>query len=183
MKRYRLQDNYDPAMGYGPAAMAEDDAGEWVRHDDMFVFTINEQEQTIGMRGEAYRLLADMAYQYAVDCGMANYLETRIEIRGASGEPAQQWVMTMQRCEGRTPHELRLEAEAELERLRALVRGATDDKRMDAVLYVDPRLRGDIRMRKWLHDLASPDGMPEGCEFHFSAYDMSKFFGDKNDGQ
>jgi hypothetical protein len=122
MKRYTLKDNYDPSRGYTPAEMQEDENGEWMRVDDFARIDIDENDCSITMCGEAYRILVKLAYEYAVACGMQNYVESRVEICGASGDPPEQWVMTLQRCEGNTPHELRQEAEEKLERLQKQIR-------------------------------------------------------------
>ena len=73
----------------------------------------------IGLQGGAAQILAEaLAKQYA-DNGAVNYIEMTFESRAAM--PGQRFVVTVQRCDGKTPHALRREAEAEAERLRGLL--------------------------------------------------------------
>lgn len=73
----------------------------------------------VGFQGGAAQLLAEaLAKQYA-DNGGVNYIEMTFESRQVL--PGQRFIVTVQRRDGKTPHALRREAEAEAERLRGLL--------------------------------------------------------------
>lgn len=72
----------------------------------------------LGIEGGACRLLAESFAEQFVESGALNYLEMTLESRRAM--PGERFVVTMQRCAGKTPHQLRAEAERELAELRKL---------------------------------------------------------------
>jgi hypothetical protein len=71
---------------------------------------------SIALEGGACRLMAEMFADQFLGSGAVNYLELKLESR--SKMPGEQFVVTMQRCAGETPHQLRAKAEQELAELR-----------------------------------------------------------------
>lgn len=69
----------------------------------------------MGMEGDGPRLLSAAFVAMYRDCGAVNYLEMTIQ-DPANGE---RFAVTVQRVEGKTPNQLRRDAEAERDHLRA----------------------------------------------------------------
>lgn len=74
-------------------------------------------DMTLGLEGGACQLLAESFAEQFLTHGSINYLEVTMQSRVKM--PGERLVVTIQRCAGKTPHQLRGEAEAELQRLRA----------------------------------------------------------------
>lgn len=65
------------------------------------------------MEGGACRLMAEAFGAMLQDSGAVNYIETTFEVGGADDLPGAGVIVTVQREEGLTPHQLRLQAEQE----------------------------------------------------------------------
>ena len=78
---------------------------------------VMESGITMGLKGGAAQLLGEMLAAQIEETGAINYLELNFTSRTIA--PNERYVVTIQKCSGRTPHQLRLVAEAELARLRA----------------------------------------------------------------
>lgn len=76
---------------------------------------------SLGLAGGAAQLLAEALTKQFADSGAVNYVE--LTFRSTRVRPGQRFVVTLQRCEGKTPHELRRAAEAEVVRLRQRLGG------------------------------------------------------------
>ena len=79
-----------------------------------------------GLEGGAARLMAEMLAEQVEESGAVNYLEARFASKHI--KPGEQYVVTVQKCSGKTPHELRLVADAD--------RDATLRQAADALLSV-----------------------------------------------
>ena len=80
-------------------------------------FAIANGGLAMGLRGGAAQLLAEMLADQIESTGAVNYLEVRFTSRTIA--PGERYLVTIQKCVGKTPHELRLAAECELARLSA----------------------------------------------------------------
>lgn len=74
-----------------------------------------------GLEGGAARLMAEMLAEQVETTGAVNYIEVRFASKHI--KPGEQYVVTVQKCSGKTPHELRLVAEEDRD---AILRHAAD---------------------------------------------------------
>lgn len=74
-----------------------------------------------GLEGGAARLMAEMLAEQIEESGAVNYIEASFTSKHI--KPGEQYVVTVQKCSGKTPHELRLAAEADRD---AILRQAAD---------------------------------------------------------
>ena len=74
-----------------------------------------------GLEGGGARLLAEMLADQVEGSGTVNYLEARFASKHI--KPGEHYVVTVQKCSGKTPHELRLAAEDDR---NSLLRQAAD---------------------------------------------------------
>ena len=86
-----------------------------------FEDAVTHWESNVEFKNHFQNLLSGMIHAAFVESKGINYVEMQME--GPDGG----YVVTIQRRQGRTPHELRREAEAELARLRAKFEGAKAD--------------------------------------------------------
>ena len=78
---------------------------------------------TLELKSDAFRLLAELAYSYGEACGMENYVEAMVKVGPLQAKDGKrEFVVTLQRLDGKTPHELRAEAERERDALREQVK-------------------------------------------------------------
>jgi hypothetical protein len=68
-------------------------------------------EMKLEMEGGACRLMAETFGTMLLESKAANYIETMFELGGVEGHPKAVILVTVQRGEGKTPHQLRTEAE------------------------------------------------------------------------
>lgn len=86
---------------------------------EVYLKKFDADTATMELKSEAFRNFAEMAYSYAEACGMKNYVEATVLIdRLAAKGGAEEFFMTLQRCQGKTPHELKVEAERERDEAR-----------------------------------------------------------------
>ncbi|UCF25210.1 MAG: hypothetical protein JSV72_07340 [Ralstonia sp.] len=80
---------------------------------------IHENSMDIGLKGAAAQIFAEAFAAQFKDSGATNYLEVHL----ASNDPAVgELLVTLQRKQGKTPHQFRREAEERLERAEADIR-------------------------------------------------------------
>lgn len=72
---------------------------------------------TIGLEGGAAGLLVEMLAQQFKDGGGTNYLQ--LSFTSSVCLPGEAFIVTVQKCAGKTPHQLRMDAETEAAALRA----------------------------------------------------------------
>lgn len=87
---------------------------------------ISSFEVNVSVQGGIAEVIADHFYNMLQESNAPNYLELRFRHQ----ESNQLILVHVQKCEGKTPHELRLEAEKEVQRLTdeiARLKGANDD--------------------------------------------------------
>lgn len=91
--------------------------------DETFVtgIAMNGGSLNAGFEGGAARLLAEMLAEQVEGSGAVNYLEAHFTSKHIN--PDERYVATVQKCRGKTPHELRLAAEADRD---AILRRAAD---------------------------------------------------------
>ena len=94
---------------------------------------------TMELKSEAFKNLAEMAYSYAEACGMQNYVEATVKVGPLQAKDGEErFFVTLQRMDGKTPHELKVEAERERDELRdqveALTASLEDEEEMVAYL-------------------------------------------------
>jgi hypothetical protein len=103
---------------------------------------------SLSLEGGGAQLLAEiLAKQYA-DSAAVNYLQ--LSFTSQHSAPGESFVVTVQRVAGKTAHELRAEAEAELDRLRAECESLTECLREcadDLESEVKARASGDLPRR------------------------------------
>lgn len=87
--------------------------------------TIDHESVTAGFKGNACAILAEALGKQLYDSGAENYIEMRFNsgVYPDGGE----LVVTLQRCAGKTPHQLRQAAEQQRDVLRAEARQMTED--------------------------------------------------------
>jgi len=71
----------------------------------------------MGLSGGAAMVMAEMLAEQYKQGGGINYIEMRFESKESM--PGQRFLVTVNRADAKTPHELRVEVEAERDRLRA----------------------------------------------------------------
>ncbi len=64
-----------------------------------------------GLEGGAARLMAEMLAEQVEESGAVNYIEAHFASKHI--KPGERYAVTIQKCSGKTPHELRLAAEAD----------------------------------------------------------------------
>jgi hypothetical protein len=74
----------------------------------------------VGLKGGAAQLFAEALAHQCESGGAVNYLECRFTSRHAT--PGERYIVTIQKCSGQTPHQLREAAERELAELRATLK-------------------------------------------------------------
>lgn len=81
---------------------------------------------TLELKSDAFRLLAELAYSYGEACGMENYIEAMVKVGPLPAKDGRgEYIVTLQRLDGKTPHELKVEAERERDELRDQVAALT----------------------------------------------------------
>lgn len=88
---------------------------------EVYLNKFDAETATMELKSEAFKNLAEMAYSYAEACGMKNYVESTVTVRvgplqAKDGE--ERFFVTLQRMDGKTPHELKVEAERERDEAR-----------------------------------------------------------------
>lgn len=81
----------------------------------------------MSLEGGVARLLAEAFCEQFIDSGAENYLEMSF---GSTKRPDMNLVVTLQRVEGKTPHQFRVEAEARAKELEELARQFTTEYAM-----------------------------------------------------
>lgn len=94
---------------------------------------LREENERLKARPE--QALSEALGERLMQSSAENYIETTFGVDGTDGDI----VVTLRRSAGKTPHELRMEAEAERDQLRAEV----ETLRKDAVRWRYVRLQGD----------------------------------------
>lgn len=89
---------------------------------EIFLKSFDADTATMEMKAEGFRVFAELAYLYGEALGMKNYIESKATIRGRAKDEG--FVVTLQRENGKTPHQLRVEADAE--RDKALKQAESD---------------------------------------------------------
>lgn len=98
-------------------ARMRDALADKVTSDTMFTgMTTGQDGLRIGLEGGAASLLAEMLAQQFKDGGGVNYLE--LSFVSSTAAPGEAFIVNVQRVQGKSPHALRAEAEAERDRLR-----------------------------------------------------------------
>ncbi|MCP1674353.1 hypothetical protein J2T57_001455 [Natronocella acetinitrilica] len=92
------------------AAFVDQEVRELLLHE----MTLDARGINMRLEGGACRLLAEAFAQQFVDAATPNYIEMSLEFRSKSVMPGERLVVTLQRLAGKTPHQLRAEAEARL---------------------------------------------------------------------
>lgn len=114
---------------------------------EVYLKKFDADTATMELKSEAFRNLAEMAYSYAETCGMKNYVEATVKVGPLQAHDGEElFFVTLQRRQGKTPHELKVEAEQERDQLR------------DQVEALTAQLAEEERMVKRLRDevLGSP---------------------------
>ena len=86
--------------------------------DETFVTGLyfSEGGVNLGVKGGAAQLLAEMLAEQIESTGAVNYLEVSFTSRHIA--PGSSYVVTIQKCTGKTPHQLRMSSEKKLAELR-----------------------------------------------------------------
>lgn len=79
-------------------------------------------QMKLEMEGGACRLMAEAFGTMLQESKAANYIETLFEWGGVEGDPKAVILVTVQRGEGKTPHQLRTEAEQERDERNQVIR-------------------------------------------------------------
>jgi hypothetical protein len=97
---------------------------------------------TVGLQGGAASLLAEMLAEQYKGSGAVNYLQLSFESRVTL--PGEAFIVTVQRVAGKTPHQLRAEAEAERDALRQYLEAAQRraESLRERVAVLEQALRG-----------------------------------------
>jgi len=86
------------------------------------IVAIDVETASLTVQNEAIQTLTEILYQHNVNLGMVNYAESRVEVTGNAKGGTEPWVLTLQRYNGKTPHELRVEAEKRIAELEAALK-------------------------------------------------------------
>lgn len=108
------------------------------------------------MQGKVIPMLADWFAEFFVRGGGKNYVEILLESEKIGG-----FTLTMQRTQGKTPNQLRLEAESALAVLRAQLAEAM------AVVGAMREAMGEEYDMRWPVDMPATDGAPQCSECGF----------------
>ena len=109
--------------------------------------TVQDGGLTMGLQGGAAGLLAEMLAQQFKDGGGINYLQ--LSFTSSVTFPGEALIVTVQKCSGKTPHQLRMEAEAEAAQLRedaVTLRAERDNARADRNALMEDAVRLDWLM-------------------------------------
>ena len=101
------------------AGLREELAQKVVDQTMLTGLTVQDGGLTMGLQGGAAGLLAEMLTQQFKDGGGINYLQ--LSFTSSVALPGEAFIVTVQKCSGKTPHQLRMEAEAEAAGLREFV--------------------------------------------------------------
>ena len=113
-------------------ALAEKVISETVLRD----LSVGNGSINASFEGGAVHLFVDSLANQFVESGAVNYLEMRFH-----SEATGPLLLTLQRADSKTPHQLRVEAEQERDALRAVLQHETDC--LEAALAVVAQLRHD----------------------------------------
>lgn len=82
--------------------------------DETFVtgLALDGDNINLGFKGGAAQLLAELLAKQIEDTAAINYLE--LSFKSKQVNPGNSYIVTIQKCNGKTPHQLRIEAESEL---------------------------------------------------------------------
>jgi hypothetical protein len=86
----------------------------------------------VGLEGGACQLLVESFAQQFIDSGAINYLGMTFSSKVLL--PGDEFMVTMQKVSGKTPHSLRLEAEADRDRLEEWLRAIGNQQPRDGTL-------------------------------------------------
>lgn len=115
-----------PAEGLGPIKGGRKTAGTKVSPDAKTVYLkVRDKvaQMTLEQSQETVMLLTQTTKKWFEETGGINYVEFGLQDPDGTPQP---FVYCVQRRDGETPHALRMKAEAEVERLRALVKDMPD---------------------------------------------------------
>lgn len=86
---------------------------------EVYLKKFDADTATMELKSDAFKNLAEMAYSYAEACGMQNYVEATVRVGPLQAKDGEElFFVTLQRMDGKTPHELKLDAERERDEAR-----------------------------------------------------------------